>query len=215
LAILFKAVEDAGRWPESLRGGVVCLLPKAGVQATTSTPLEARPVVLLSMIYRIWAWKRGREIAAWLTANGMAGLPVEDMSAEDYGTLLAAELERAMVEDDPMLAFAVDLSKCYDTVRLTLLAFILAGSGMPEAVWRPMLNMAVARRRLKVMTAVRLPGSHQDHEPTPGEVAARSCQLLPPGLDTAGHQVLGRRQHRSRPRSRARPRGVGGGHPRL
>ncbi len=35
IAILFKAVEDIGRWPSSLRGGVVCLLPKAGVQATT------------------------------------------------------------------------------------------------------------------------------------------------------------------------------------
>ena len=46
LAILFKAVEEAGRWPTSLRGGVVCLLPKAGVQATTSTPLEASGVAV-------------------------------------------------------------------------------------------------------------------------------------------------------------------------
>ena len=67
LAILFKAVEEAGRWPTSLRGGVVCLLPKAGLQATTSTPLEARPVVLLPMLYRLWAWKRGRDVVArWL-----------------------------------------------------------------------------------------------------------------------------------------------------
>ena len=53
IAILFKATEGAGHWPSSLRGGVVCLLPKAGVQATTSTPLEARPVVLLPMLYRL------------------------------------------------------------------------------------------------------------------------------------------------------------------
>ncbi len=61
IAILFKAVEEAGHWPSSLRGGVVCLLPKAGLQATTSKSLEARPVVLLPEWY---AWKRGREVAA-------------------------------------------------------------------------------------------------------------------------------------------------------
>ena len=166
MVILFKAVEEAGRWPTSLRGGVVCLLPKAGVQANTSTPLEARPVVLLSLLYRVWAWKRGREVAAWLTANGMAGLPVENRSAEDYGTLLAAELEQAMVSDEPLLAVCIDLSKAYDTVRLDLLAFILAGSGMPAAVWRPMMDMAMAPRRLKVMTAV---GSWRDP----------SCGLIP------------------------------------
>ena len=48
-------------------------MPKGGRQATTSTPLEARPVVLLPMLYRMWAHKRGHEMAAWLTANGMDG----------------------------------------------------------------------------------------------------------------------------------------------
>ncbi len=110
LAILFEAIEVAGPWPSSLRGGVVCL-PKAGVQATTSTPLEARSVVLVPLLYRLWAWRRGREVAAWLTANGMAGLPEESRSAEEYGTLLAAELEKAMDTDEPLLAVCVDLTR--------------------------------------------------------------------------------------------------------
>jgi hypothetical protein len=166
IAILFKAIEVAGHWPSALRGGVVCLLPKAGVQATTSTPLEARPVVLLPMLYRLWAWKRGREVASWLKANGMEGLPEESRSAEDYGTLLAAELEKAMVTDEPLLAICVDLSKAYDTVRLDLLDFLLAGSGLPQEVWRPMMDMAKAPRRLKVMTAA-------------GEWRTPSCGLIP------------------------------------
>ena len=52
-AILFKSIEEAGRWPSSLKGGVVCLLPTAGLQATASNPLEARPVVLLPALYRL------------------------------------------------------------------------------------------------------------------------------------------------------------------
>ncbi len=74
---------------------MVCLLPRAGVQATTCTPLEARPVALLAMLHRLWAWRRGREIAVWLQANSMEGLPVASRSAEDYGNFLTAERERA------------------------------------------------------------------------------------------------------------------------
>ena len=137
-----------------MRGGVIFLLPKAGVQATTVNPLEARPVVLLPLLYRIWAYKRGREIGQWLSHHGMDGLPDPSMSAEAYGTLLAAELERATVEDDPLLAVCIDLSKCYDTVHLELLEFLLAGSGLAAEIWRPMLDMARAPRRVKVMQAV-------------------------------------------------------------
>ena len=167
VAVLFEAVEAVGRWPDALRGGVVCLLPKGGRQATTGTPLEARPVVLLPMLYRIWAHKRGHEMAAWLTANGMEGLEDPSRSAEDYGMLLAADLERALVEDEALLAACVDQSKAYDNLRLDLLAYLLAGSGVPPEVWRPIVNMAMAPRRIKVLTAV-----GDWHTPTSG---------LPPG----------------------------------
>ena len=53
IAQLFRAVETAGRWPAALRGGVICLLPKGGAQVTTKDPLEARPVVLLPLLYRL------------------------------------------------------------------------------------------------------------------------------------------------------------------
>ena len=76
------------------------------------------------------------------------------MSAEAYGNLLAAELVQATVMDDPLLAFCVDLSKAYDTVQLDLLEFLLRGSGLPAEIWRPMLDMAKARRRIKAMQAV-------------------------------------------------------------
>jgi hypothetical protein len=120
VAQLLAAVEEAGCWPRQLRQGVVCLLPKAGVQATTCTPLEARPVVLLSMIYRMWARKRGRELGRWLVENGIEGLPDLSRSAEDHGTLLTAEFERAEVLGEPVLAVCVDQSKAYDMVRLDL-----------------------------------------------------------------------------------------------
>ena len=44
VAELFRIVEVAGRWPAALRGGVICLLPKAGVQATSATPWMLDPL---------------------------------------------------------------------------------------------------------------------------------------------------------------------------
>ncbi len=41
----------------------------------------------------------------------MQGLPEASRSAEDYGTLLAAELEKALVLDEPLLA--VGTPKCH------------------------------------------------------------------------------------------------------
>jgi hypothetical protein len=118
---LFRAVEATSEWPAALQGGVICLLLTAWTQATTANPLEARPVVLLSLLYRFWAYKRGKEMGSWLQEHGMEGLPVISKSAEAHGYLLAAELERATVLDEPLLAVCTDQSKAYDTVHLELL----------------------------------------------------------------------------------------------
>ena len=93
-------------------------------------------------------------MAAWLSANRMEGLGDPSRSAEDYGMMLAADLERARVEDEAMLAVCVDQSKAYDHMRLDLLEFLLERSGVPVEVWRPIVDMASAPRRLKVLTAV-------------------------------------------------------------
>ena len=163
IVTIFKAVELAGKWPEGLMGGIMCLLPKAGVQASTNSPLEARPVVLLPLLYRLWAYKRRREIGEWLKQHGMDGLPDSSRSAEAYGLLLAAELEQALVLDDPLLAACTDQSKAYDMVDLELLQYLMERSGLPQGITGPMMSMAKARRRIKVMNAV---GGWQD--PTSG-----------------------------------------------
>jgi hypothetical protein len=220
VAQLLAAVEEASCWPRQLRQGVVCLLPKAGVQATTCTPLEARPVVLLSMIYRMWARRRGRELGRWLVENGMEGLPDLSRSAEDYGTLLTAEFERAEVLGEPVLAVCVDQSKAYDMVRLDLLEFLLEGSGLPRQVWQPNGTCTAeiqsdasrgGRASAHLRLHPRLPCGHFRYEPFAGEVAARPAQRLP----VCFHPVLGGRQHCLSQGSGTRPGCVGGGHPGL
>ena len=56
LADLLATVERTGRWPEPIAHSFVAMLPKGG----TGEPDEYRPIVLLSVYYRIWAKARGQ-----------------------------------------------------------------------------------------------------------------------------------------------------------
>ena len=117
-------------------------------------------MVLLPLLYRLWAYNRDREIGSWLKEHGMEGQPVCSRSAEAYGYLLAAELERATVLNEPFLAVCTDQSKAYDTVYLEDLQYLLRRCELPDVIWKPMLNMARAPRRIKVLHAV---GEWDDH----------------------------------------------------
>ena len=69
------------RWPAAF-SNLVCLLPKGG----SADPDDRRPVVLLSVIYRIWAAARAVPLRRWLRRHGLllrgeAGAP--DVKAGD------------------------------------------------------------------------------------------------------------------------------------
>ena len=84
----------------------------------------------------------------------MEALPVSSKSAEAYGYMLAAELERATVLNEPFLAVCTDQSNGYDTVYLEHVQYLLSRCGLPDAIWKPMLNMDRASRRIKELQAV-------------------------------------------------------------
>ncbi len=54
LAELFNLVEEKGRWPQAFGSAHVAMLDKDG----PAHGLEARPITLLSGIYRLWAKAR-------------------------------------------------------------------------------------------------------------------------------------------------------------
>ena len=116
-------------------------------------------------------------------AQGIEGLPDLSRSAKGYGTLVTAELERAEVMGEPVLAICVDHSKAYNMVRLDHLEYRLEGNGMPREVWQPMPDRAL--RQFKAIAGSRgrtgarlwlrpwLPGRHLRRGPLVGQVATR------------------------------------------
>ena len=63
---LFRMVEEQGAWPKALQVNLVAMLDKGGSQ----DPLDKRPIVLLPVVYRLWAAIRARTFRAWLADVG-------------------------------------------------------------------------------------------------------------------------------------------------
>eukprot|EP00972_Heterocapsa_arctica_P085548 12609277-Heterocapsa_arctica.AAC.1 len=64
---LYKVVGKVYRWPLALEHSMVAMLTKGG----SDDPEDRRPIVLLSVIYRLWACIRAATMRAWLARAGM------------------------------------------------------------------------------------------------------------------------------------------------
>lgn len=151
---LLVAVELAGRWPRKLQGGLVCLLPKGGISPSIEDPLQARPVVLLAVLYRVWAKARAPWLAEWIRLAGVQ--PVEEAggACEDLAVDLAFAFEEARAVGGTAWAVATDLSKAYDRIPLEVLSDGLRDMGLPVGLWKPLWSMASSERQIKVLNVV-------------------------------------------------------------
>ncbi len=147
---LFEEVELRGRWPEELRGGIVSMLPKGN----TGNPLDHRPVVLLPVLYRMWARVRAREHDRWMQTSGLGALPGRSKGAEEHGLLFALALEYARARGECAGGLALDFSKAYDRMDIDMLEHMARQARLPEWLWRPMLNMYRAPRMVKMGSTV-------------------------------------------------------------
>ena len=124
LATTLNAIERDAEWPAPLRHAQIPLIPKP---ESTGEPLSQRPITVTPVIYRIWAAIRARGASSWLdkfVPHGIHGCRPKH-SAEDLFWNLAAALEHAHLNSQPLHGIAVDFKKCFDTVP-TEIAFKLA-----------------------------------------------------------------------------------------
>ena len=153
---LLMVVEERGAWPRQLQKGLVCLLPKGGVGPSIADPLQARPVVLLAVLYRVWAKARAPWLEKWIRAAGVQPVEENGAACEDLAIDLAFAFEEAKALGQTAWAVATDLSKAYDRIPLQVLKDGLRDMGLPEGLWRPLCAMAEAPRQIKVQSVVGL-----------------------------------------------------------
>ena len=136
LSLFFKAVETKGQWPARFNLALVAMLHKGG----TSELDDFRPIVLLSTVYRLWAGLRSRVLRSWLSANGLLP-PTNGRGADTQAYELSLRLALARLSGVTVSGLAIDWSKCYDRLPLSVLQDLSIHLGLPERLWRPMVNM--------------------------------------------------------------------------
>ena len=62
LAYMLNIVEDTGLWPDALCESVVSLISNKG---EGTSPLKLRPIGVMSVVYRLWAATRVRQVMSW------------------------------------------------------------------------------------------------------------------------------------------------------
>lgn len=154
LAGLMRKAEQCCRWPQEWTGGVICLLPKAGKQAGVEDPLQARPVVLMSIYYRMWAALRTKDTVQWLEENQLGAVDMQDgpaVSCEDLATVAAGLLEAARVHQEEGYVLGLDLSKAYDRVPVRVLESLMRDSGLHPSLAMLVGQQTASARRIKVL----------------------------------------------------------------
>jgi hypothetical protein len=134
LALIFHAVEATGEWPEPIAHSFVAMLPKGG----TGMVDDYRPIVLLSVYYRLWAKARGNPFQVFLKAAGITP-PSGPRAADTLAYDLAIRMAASIAGFHPTSGLALDWSKCYDHLILDLLDTVGQRVKIPPALLRPML----------------------------------------------------------------------------
>ena len=120
--------------------------------------LTPRPIVLLPLVYRIWATARRPEVRKWVVGAGADGAEEPGRGADEAAWHLALEAECLDPAGDPDLeepetlcGVFLDCSKCYERVPLDARG---VEAGFPDRLLVLALNMYSGRRHVKVGMAV-------------------------------------------------------------
>ena len=136
LAELLNAVERSGTWPQALAEGIISLINKG----EGASALRLRPISVMSVVYRLWAATRGREVLlwqeTWISEAQRGSRPAHGTHDAWYG--LAIQIEHALLEGTPLSGVALDYSKCFDKVPTHIAMQLAENCGLDEGILRAM-----------------------------------------------------------------------------
>lgn len=167
LAGLFNHVEATGEWPPHLMTGLISLIPKTD---TSTDPADRRPIIVMPLLYRLWAGTRLADILQWQETWAPAGMHGfrPRHGPDGLWMQIALEIEHVLLvkgrpasELDPEpapslrgLAF-FGYIKCYDRAPHLMTLNIAEASGMDPKLLRPLRSVCKKlRRRFKTAGGV-------------------------------------------------------------
>lgn len=129
---ILQHIESGNQWPQQWILARVVVLSKG---YEPKTPLDIRPISILSKFYRLWPRLRSLEVL-----RHIGSLMPPQVSATSGGVsadLLAAytadQIESAHFHQNPMCGIVIDLVKCYNLVPWLPSQWILSKLGIPSS----------------------------------------------------------------------------------
>ena len=134
LADLLREVERLGKWPARLAEGYTALIPKEGPPG----PLNTRPLIVLSMVYRLWAGVRLVDAIAWQEswAHPAAFGFRFARSALDGAAVTQVLLELCRLRGLAVAGMSIDYVKCFDLIPKAVVPALALELGMPPGTCR-------------------------------------------------------------------------------
>lgn len=138
---IFHHIETkGGNWPGIWTFAKTLCLPKSEMP---KSPMDVRPITILSKIYRLWAKIRGKQIAQHLAGMVPAtvGGPCKGISSELIAQFTSIEIENALHSNLKIQGMVLDLVKCYNAIPRAPLYGILERLGVNPAYIGAFANM--------------------------------------------------------------------------
>ena len=151
---LYQDIETSHQWPAQMTIGIVSSLEKTPGALHTS---EYRPIVVYSLLYRIWASRRARDFLRSFVAIAPDGVRggIPSRQAKSIWYEAAFLLEQANVDASSCIGVVADLSKAFNTIPREPIWVALAAMGVPRWFIKTWASfVACQSRRFKVRQSV-------------------------------------------------------------
>ena len=125
---------NKGLWPQNVSQARMALLYKTDTVGDIAT---TRPITILATIYRIWAKIVTRKMLTHIKPHLPRTLfgSVPGRAANDMVSVVQGQLERALLQDQPLAGVSLDFSKAYNTLPRQILERINRRLGFQQ-VWQ-------------------------------------------------------------------------------
>ena len=143
---IYRCCERNTSWPKNWVLARVSMLAKT---AKPTTPFDARPITVFSILYRQWARIRSKQIL-----NHMATYMPREVSmatcrvpADVAAAYIATNVENAINENRLLAGLGIDLKRCFNTLPRWPLILAMARMGIPKQYIQGWTNMLDSMQR--------------------------------------------------------------------
>ena len=151
LSHMYHRIETGGSWPDQLvQGHVTCLEKQAGIPLAQNF----RPVVLFSLLYRLWGSIKSRalllQMSEFATFASFGFLKQRQCSDVTYW--VQAAVETSYVHDEPLVGLLTDITRCFNYLPRLPILWMARALGIPSttlAGWGSFLKQTARRFRVR------------------------------------------------------------------